>query len=105
MNWNDSDTALLRHFRKLGAVRRAHPAIATGRQKTLDTHTCLRYDDRDSILIRVKPEDGRPIYVGDTFADGTVLSELYTGQTAAVAGGAVTFPRFENRIAIIRRSE
>lgn len=56
-------------------------------------------------LIRLKPEDGRAISVGGIFPDGSKVSELYTGQTATVEKGAVFFPEFENRIAIMRLSE
>lgn len=102
MDWNDIDTVLLDHFRRLGQIRKSNPVIATGRQKTIDIHTCLRYDDNNKVLIKLKPTDGMPIFVKDIFPDGTVLTELYTGQTATVENSTVTFPKFENRIAIIR---
>lgn len=105
MNWDDVDDAQLDHFRKLGIIRKSHPVIATGRQKTLDNHTCIRYNDSDTILIRVKPVGGRAITVHGTFADGKKISELYTGQTAIVSHGEVTFPKYENSIAILRAAE
>lgn len=105
MDWSDIDMAQLDHFRKLGMIRKSNPVIATGRQKTIDMHTCLRYDGSDRVLIRLKPEDGRAISVGGIFPDGSKVSELYTGQTATVEKGAVFFPEFENRIAIMRLSE
>lgn len=40
MNWGNIDDAILRHYRKLGRIRRAHPAIGAGRQITIDNHTC-----------------------------------------------------------------
>lgn len=101
MNWNDIDSTLLEHFRKLGTIRTHNPVIATGRQKTIDTHTCLRYDDNSKILIRLKPTDGRPISVSGIFADGSEVTELYSGQSATVKDGAVVFPTFENDVAII----
>lgn len=104
MNWNSMDTTLRAHVSRLGRIRRDNPVIATGRQRTLDTHTCLRYNqadrsvnpaDRasiaaDSILIHLRPEAGRPISVYGVFADGTEVTDLYTGQTATVTAGAVT---------------
>ena len=103
MDWNDVDSTQLEHFRRLGKIRRDNPVIATGRQQTIDTHTCLRYNDTDSILICVKPEGGRAIDVSGVFANGTSVEELYTGRTAIVDNGKVTFASFENRIAILRR--
>lgn len=102
MDWSDIDTDLLEHFRRLGKIRKDNPVIATGSQKTLDTHTCLRYNGNDKILIRVKPESGKPIPVAGIFADGTLLTELYTGQSAIVKDGLVVFPIYKNNIAIIK---
>lgn len=101
MNWNDMDSTLLAHYRKLGKIRRANPVIGTGHQITIDTHTCVRYDDDSRIIIKVSPIENRPIPVSPCFADGEYLTELYTGQTARVTNGAVSFPRYENKIAII----
>lgn len=101
MNWNSVDISLLRHYQTLGAIRKAHPVIATGHQKTLDTHTCVRYDDTDILLISLMPRQDRAISVKGIFEDGTELCELYTGQTAVVVAGQVSFPRLENRLAIL----
>lgn len=103
MDWNDIDSKLLEHFRKLGTIRKANPVIAVGRQKTLDTHTCLRYDDNDKILIRLKPEEGRAISVEGIFPEGTTVAELYTGRTALVKDGKIRFPEYENRVAVFRQ--
>lgn len=101
MDWNDIDSDLLAHFRRLGTIRKDHPVIATGHQTTLDVHTCLRSDGTDSVLIRLLPSDGVPIPVAGIFPDSTTLVELCTGQTARVTSGAVCFPRFLNRLAIL----
>lgn len=102
MNWNNINTSQLLHFQKLGKIRNSNPVIGTGRQKTLDVHTCIRYNDSDTILIRLKPDDGDLISVDNIFPDGTTVTELYTGETAKVNNGFVSFPRYENRIAIIK---
>lgn len=101
MNWNDADTALLEHYRRLGSIRKAHPAIGKGRQTTLDTHTCVRQDKDDTILIRVAPMGHTPITVSPYFHDGEELVELYSRQTAIVKNGSVTFPSYQNNIAIL----
>lgn len=105
MNWTSINPRLLDHFRKLGQIRKNNPLIGKGKQKTIDNHTCLRYDGTDKLLIRLKPEGGKKIRVRGIFDDGTVLMELYTGQIATVIDGTVTFPEYENRIAIIKESE
>lgn len=106
MDWNDIDSTLLAHYRCLGQIRRDNPAIGTGRQRTIDTHTCLRYTDNgDTLLIKLRPADGRPIPVADIFPDGTNVTELYTGQTATVHNTSISFPRYKNKIAIFKRQE
>lgn len=102
MNWDDSDSVQYEHFKRLGLIRRDNPVIATGLQRTLDTHTCLRYNGEDKILIQLKPEGGQPIYLGNIFDEGTILTELYTGRTATVQDGMAIFPEFENNVAIIK---
>ena len=105
MNWESVDSLTLRHYRKLGTIRRSNPMIASGMQYTIDCHTCLRSNGKDKIIIRVLPVEGQPISVGSAFADGTIVEELYTGLKATVENGKVTFPCYENKIAIIRKEK
>ena len=102
MNWENINHNQLKHFQKLGKIRQANPVIATGKQKTTDTHTRLRYDDNNMVLIRVLPRDNQPISVDGIFKDGTKVTELYTGASAIVSNGSVLFPNYENKIAIIK---
>ncbi len=101
MNWNDIDEELLAHFQKLGKIRQSHPAIGTGEQRTLDQHTCLRTLNGDTVLIKLKPQPGRPINVAGYFPEGDELEEQYTGQKAKVVNGQITFPTYHNQVAII----
>lgn len=103
MDWNDIDRKQLAHFQKLGKIRKDNTVIGTGRQRTLDTHTCIRYNDRDTLLIRVAPIDGQPINVRDLFADGDELIELYSGQTAKVKNGQINISGYENEIGIFKK--
>ena len=105
MNCESVDSLTLRHYRKLGTIRRSNPMIASGKQYTIDCHTCLRSNGKDKIIIRVLPVEGQPISVGSAFADGTIVEELYTGLKATVENGKVTFPCYENKIAIIRKEK
>lgn len=103
MDWNEVDSALLEHFQRLGRIRRENPVIGTGRQRTLDTHTALRYNDRDSILIRLRPEDGESINLYGIFEDGDTLKELYTGRTGTVCDGRISLPVYRNHIALFKK--
>lgn len=101
MNWNSVDSLQLDHFRRLGRIRNLHPAIGKGRQTTIDTHTCFRYLDGDSLIIRLLPLPEQPVRVTPFFPDGTRLTDLCTGHTATVTDGAVRFPSYRNRVALL----
>ncbi len=92
MDWKNIDHTLLEHFRRLGQIRRQHPAIGRGRQTTIDQHTCVRTLDGDTVLIKLLPVEGRPINVSGIFPDGTPLVDLYTNRSATVTNRSVTFP-------------
>ncbi|MBR5551510.1 MAG: hypothetical protein IKV83_06295 [Muribaculaceae bacterium] len=103
MDWNEVDNNLLKHFQRIGKIRCENTVIGIGRQRTIDTHTCVRFNDKDTLVIRVKPIEGQGINLGGEFAEGEKVIELYTGQTSIVNNGTVSFPRYENSIAIIKR--
>lgn len=103
MDWDDINMAQLEHFQRLGNIRKAHQAIGIGKQITIDTHTCIRQADNDMVLIRLAPVVNQPIKVSGYFSEGDKLTELYTGQTAKVENGTITFPSYKNRIAVIAR--
>lgn len=105
MDWNDIDSNLLDHYQRLGSIRKAHPAIGIGKQQTLDTHTCIRTLNGDTVLIRLTPMDNVPIDVAGYFSDGEILVELYTGQEATVTDHSIQFLNYQNRIAIIKKKE
>lgn len=103
MDWNNVNNEQLAHFQKLGKIRQSNPVIGTGRQRTLDVHTCLRYNDNDSVLIRLFPDNGKAISVKGIFKEGTPVKELYTGQTTTVKEGTINFPEYKNKVAIIKK--
>lgn len=103
MNWVEIDTIQLRHFQRLGKIRRDNSVIGLGQQRTIDTHTCVRYNNSDKLIIRVKPIVGQNINLGNEFDNGESVIELYTDQISTVNNGQVSFPRYENNIAIIKK--
>ncbi|MDE6267377.1 MAG: hypothetical protein K2M07_08535 [Muribaculaceae bacterium] len=104
MDWNDIDTVLLQHYRKLGQIRKAHPVIGSGLQRTLNSHTCIRFNEIDTVLIHVLPEPGKPIPTAGFFPEGASVRELYTGQSATVCNGKVTLSHPTARVAIIEKT-
>lgn len=103
MNWESADTALTAHFSRLCHIRRAHPAIGMGRQTTIDVHTCVRTLGDDTVVIAVAVEPWRRVPVADTFADGTVVTELYTGRQFTVADGHIALNDYPARVAVFTR--
>ena len=101
MNWESIDNRTLEHFRRLGTIRRNHPALISGKQEILDTHTCVRYEGTDKYIIRLHPEERPTIAVTPYFNDGDELVELYTGCRAIVVDGCITLPQYENHIAVL----
>lgn len=103
MNWEEVDTILLSHFRKLGRIRKGNPVITTGRQRTLDTHTCIRENENDTLLIKLYPQNRSFIDVAGTFKDSERLVELYTGEEAMVKDGKISFTYYNNNVAILKK--
>ncbi|MGM9859951.1 MAG: alpha-amylase family glycosyl hydrolase [Muribaculaceae bacterium] len=103
MNWASADTALTAHFSRLCHIRRAHPAIGMGRQTTIDVHTCVRTLGDDTVLIAVAVEPWRRVPVAGTFADGTIVTELYTGRQFTVADGHIALSDYPARVAVFAR--
>lgn len=103
MNWNDMDSITLSHFRKLGTIRKSNPVISTGKQKILDVHTVVRYDHNNKILIRLRPQEGQTIKTYNIFREGDEVQELYTGKRSIVKDGQISFPLYENNVAILKK--
>ena len=93
MNWDGLDQDLLAHWRRLGAFRARHPAIARGAHRLHgETPYAFSRVDRasdDRVLVVLDAGDDCWIEVGDLFSDGTMLRDAYGGQTLTVCGGRV----------------
>ena len=104
MNWDSINETVLQHYQKLGKIRKANLVIGTGKQRIIDTHTCVRYNNNDTLVIRVAANSGESINLGNAFPEGSTVTELYTGQTAVVTNGKAAFPTIQNNVAIIALS-
>jgi alpha-amylase len=102
MNWADlasggATADVLRHWRRLGRFRRAHPAVGAGAHRRLQTEPyvfsrTLEMDGRvDRVVVAIDQGEGaKTIPVGGVFADGTVLVDAYSGVRGRVASGTVS---------------
>ncbi len=93
----DAGQTMLRHWQKLGQFRARHPAIGAGRHLELGykPYTFARTLDEagiaDRVVVAMTAEASAPvtIRVGEAFAEGTILRDAYTGETARVSNGVV----------------
>jgi alpha-amylase len=97
MNWdmmNDPETKkLLTHWQKLGQFRKAHPAIGAGTHQMLSEspYVFSRTYGADKVVVGLDLASGvKAISVGKQFADGTTVTDHYSGKTATVKDGKVS---------------
>jgi alpha-amylase len=102
MNWEDlerggSTAEILEHWRKLGRFRWAHPAVGAGehRRHRARPYIFSRILERDGLSDRVlvamdQGEGAKTIPVFGVFADGTELTDAYSGEMGTVTSGEVS---------------
>jgi len=103
MNWGAIQTDefaqnVLKHWQKLGLFRKNHPAIGAGiHQKISDKNyvfsrkwTQGKYTDQVVIGLDL-PSGNKTISAGNIFPNGTKVRDAYSGKTALVTNGKITF--------------
>jgi alpha-amylase len=103
MNWGAIQTDefaqnVLKHWQKLGLFRKNHPAIGAGiHQKISDKNyvfsrkwTQGKYTDQVVVGLDL-PTGNKTISVGKIFPNGTKVRDAYSGKTALVTNGKITF--------------
>jgi len=101
MNWESLETAetkaLLKHWQKLGAFRKKHPAIGAGTHKMISETPYLfsrKYTKDsfvDAVIIGLNLRKGtKTLKVNEVFKDGTKLTDSYSGTEVTVTDGSVT---------------
>jgi len=102
MNWADLErggrtTEILRHWRRLGQFRRAHPAVGAGEHRRLQASPyifsrTLEVDGRvDRVLVAMDQGEGvKTIPVFGVFSRGTELVDAYSGERGTVANGRIS---------------
>jgi alpha-amylase len=102
MNWGDRERGsitgeVLKHWRKLGRFRRAHPAVGAGVHRTLQAQPyifsrSLETGGRiDRVLVAMdQGEAAKTIPVFGVFPDGTALVDAYSGVSGTVRNGTVS---------------
>jgi alpha-amylase len=102
MNWADLERGgrtadILRHWRKLGRFRRAHPAVGAGEHHRLQSQPYIfsRILDanglHDRVLVAMDQGAGaKSIPVFGVFPDGTELVDAYSGVRGTARHGRIT---------------
>lgn len=94
MNWAAVDHKVLAHWRRLGAFRARHVALARGEHERLGNspYSFARIDraSGDRVVVGLDVAAGAVLAVGGVFAEGEVLNDAYSGQRVTVKAGAVT---------------
>lgn len=106
MNWNDieSNTVvnnvaardLLVHYQKLGQFRAQNPSVGAGLHTQLSSDPYVfkrefnKGDYNNKVIVALDLNKGeKVIAVGDTFQEGIILTDYYSGNTAKIKDGKV----------------
>lgn len=97
MNWADFDENLFEHIKKVGAFRKAHPAISAGGHDQIQEAPYAFYRGvrvgmgEDEVVVVMGASGKTRLNVSIVWPDDTVLRDAYTGNVAIVSFGQVTF--------------
>jgi alpha-amylase len=93
MNWSSINQDVLAHWQKLGQFRRNHLSVGGGSHVKLkdSPYTFKRALGNDQVIVVIGASGVTTVTVSSAFPDGTTLRDFYTGNTAIVSGGNVTF--------------
>ncbi|MDO5124306.1 MAG: alpha-amylase family glycosyl hydrolase [Eubacteriales bacterium] len=100
MNWSSMDNGVLQHWQKVGTFRNNHVAVGAGTHQNLSatsgtafarTYNKNGVNDVVACVVGANKNSSITITLNNTFKDGATLKNTYTGDTAQVSGGKVTF--------------
>lgn len=97
MNWEDYDEDLLAHWQKLGQFRARHPALAVGDHVKLQddpyifARSVLVGGERDAVIVALGAKGRTSLNVSRFFPDDALVRDAYSGKTAFVSFGLVSF--------------
>ncbi|MFT7622993.1 MAG: alpha-amylase [Myxococcota bacterium] len=92
-----ANPGVLTVWQRIGVFRKAHRAVGAGSHNKLadSPYTFARRmgddPDDDRVIVVLGAQGSVPIDVSTDFADGELLRDAYTGQTAEVVSGSATF--------------
>lgn len=98
---------LLAHWQRLGRFRKAHRAVGAGTHaKVSDApYAFVRAKGDDVVYVALGASGAVTLDVSAHFADGTALRDAYTGATATVAQGSVSFTADAAGVVLIEEAD
>ena len=106
MNWDELEQnaarngytiqEVLAHWQKLGKFRKGHPSVGAGMHSVIAespyvfSRTYTAGDYSDEVVVAIAPGEAA-IPVGEVFAEGTQVTDHYSGESATVKEGMVQF--------------
>ncbi len=96
MQW-PGNTTVLAHWQKIGRFRNRHTAVGAGSHSQIASspYTFSRIYDKngisDKVVCVLGASGSTTVNVSTVFANGAVLRDYYSGTTATVSSGSVTF--------------
>ena len=106
MNWDDIDTNandatnIQAHWQTVGQFRNSHVAVGAGSHKSLTATSGVAFartydknDIYDKVVCVIDADANKDVTINlfGSFMNGTEVENVYTGETATVEGGKVTF--------------
>ncbi|MBP7553077.1 MAG: alpha-amylase [Spirochaetes bacterium] len=103
--WNTDKESTLTHWSIMTKFRKKHIAIGAGAHaKIADVpYTFSRIKDTDKVICVIDSSGATEVSVSGVFNDGEVLTDFYTGDTATVSSGKVTFTAHQNGVILIEK--
>jgi len=106
MNW-DANPDVLAHWSKLGQFRKRNLSVGAGSQTDLGNSTYGRSYEAggfvNKVVIKLGASGSTSVNVAGFFADGDSVKDAYTGTTATVASGSVTFTAGSEGVILIEK--
>lgn len=106
MNWDTIDNDILSHWKKISKFREKHISISSGKHfgMNISPYIFKRERDADKVVCVIGATGSTEVNVSGIFADGDILIDFYTGNTATVAGGKATFTADTNGTILIEKN-
>lgn len=106
-SWTSANTEILSHWSKISKFRKKHIAIGDGSHQRIGAtspFTFSRIKDTDKVICVIGASGVTEVSTTGIFTDGDVLTDFYTGNSATVSNGKVSFTANINGVILIEKN-